>query len=84
MKADLTRVTFDPLKQFSSVLMQQGRVQLDADWNEQSAILTHHLRRLAADLSSGQDTGRKDRAGPRNWRHHDRIIWRRSLEGGYR
>ena len=50
MKADLTRVTFDPLKQFSSVLMQQGRVQLDADWNEQNAILLHYLRGLAADL----------------------------------
>jgi hypothetical protein len=30
--------------------MQQGRVQLDADWNEQAAILLHHLRTLAADL----------------------------------
>jgi hypothetical protein len=50
VKADLTRVTFDPLKQFSSVLMQQGRVQLDADWNEQNAILLHYLRGLAADL----------------------------------
>jgi hypothetical protein len=28
--------------------MQQGRVQLDADWNEQSDIQLHVLRRLAA------------------------------------
>jgi uncharacterized protein DUF6519 len=27
--------TFDPLNHFSRVLMQQGVVQLDADWNEQ-------------------------------------------------
>jgi hypothetical protein len=32
------------------VLMQQGRVQLDADWNEQADILLHYLRTLAADL----------------------------------
>src|SRR3954469_6088575 len=29
--------------------MQQGRVQLDADWNEQGAILLRYLRQLAAD-----------------------------------
>jgi hypothetical protein len=50
MKGDFTRDTFDPSKHFSRVLMQQGRVQLDADWNEQAAILLHHLRALAADL----------------------------------
>jgi Family of unknown function (DUF6519) len=50
MKADLTRDTFDPRKHFSRVLMQQGRVQLDADWNEQSAILLHYLRTLAKDI----------------------------------
>lgn len=50
MKADLTRDTFHPFKHFDRVLMQQGRVQLDADWNEQAAILLHYLRTLAADL----------------------------------
>ncbi len=50
MKADLTRRSFDPLKHFRRVLMQQGRVQLDADWNEQSAILLHMVRKLAAAL----------------------------------
>src|SRR4051812_21238116 len=50
MKADLSRVTFNPHQHFSRVLMQQGRVQLDADWNEQTSILLHHLRNLAADL----------------------------------
>ncbi|WP_321930956.1 DUF6519 domain-containing protein [Paraburkholderia guartelaensis] len=47
MKADLTRRSFDPLKHFSRVLMQQGRVQLDADWNEQADILLHLIRQLA-------------------------------------
>src|SRR6478672_5589639 len=50
MKADLTRNTFHPGKQFARVLMQQGRVQLDADWNEQSAILLHYLQALATDI----------------------------------
>jgi len=50
MKGDFSRDTFDRTKHFSRVLMQQGRVQLDADWNEQAAILLHYLRTLAADL----------------------------------
>jgi hypothetical protein len=50
MTADLSRTTFDPFKHFSRVLMQQGRVQLDADWNEQAAILLRYLQALAVDL----------------------------------
>ncbi len=50
MKADLTRDTFFPLKHFSRVLTQQGRVQLDADSNEQAAILLRYVRTLAADI----------------------------------
>lgn len=50
MKGDFTRNTFDPLRHFSRVLMQQGRVQVDADWNEQADIALHGLRSLAADL----------------------------------
>jgi hypothetical protein len=54
MKADLTRNTHHALRHYAQVLMQQGRVQLDADWNEQSAILLRYLRTLAADLIGGQ------------------------------
>lgn len=50
MKADLTRNTFLYWKHFTRVLMQQGRVQLDADWNEQAAILLHFFRSGAADI----------------------------------
>jgi hypothetical protein len=50
MKGDFSRLTFDPTKQYTRVLMQQGRVQIDADWNEQTAILLHYLRTLGADL----------------------------------
>jgi hypothetical protein len=50
MQGDYSRVTFDPRRNFSMVLMQQGRVLLDADYNEQTAILLHYLRQLAADV----------------------------------
>jgi len=50
MKGDFTRKTFDPKKHYSRVLMQQGRVTLDADPNEQTDILLHYLRTLAEDL----------------------------------
>ncbi|MBN1512856.1 MAG: right-handed parallel beta-helix repeat-containing protein [Phycisphaerae bacterium] len=39
MKGDFTRFTFDPTKHYTRVLKQQGRVDLDADWNEQAEIL---------------------------------------------
>ena len=50
MQGDFSRNTFDPTKHFSRVLMQQGRVQLDADWNELNAIVFHYLRTLARDV----------------------------------
>lgn len=62
MKADLTRSTFDQHKQFTRVLMQQGRVQLDSDWNEQTAILLHYMQTLAADII-GPHGGPQDNFG---------------------
>ena len=50
MKGDFTRDIFDPTRHYSRVLMQQGRVLVDDDWNVQSAIGLYHLRALAADL----------------------------------
>ncbi|BAY08539.1 DUF6519 domain-containing protein [Calothrix sp. NIES-2098] len=41
MKGDFTRSTFQPQKHYTSVRMQQGRLQLDADWNEQIDILAY-------------------------------------------
>jgi hypothetical protein len=38
MKGDFSRLRFDRAKNYTSVLAQQGRVQLDADANEQRAI----------------------------------------------
>jgi uncharacterized protein DUF6519 len=50
MKGDFTRVTFQPQRHYSSVRMQQGRVQLDADWNEQLDITSHRVETEACDL----------------------------------
>lgn len=50
MKSDFSRLSFNPAKHFSRVLQQQGRVTLDADGNEQTAILLHYLQTLARDL----------------------------------
>ena len=38
MKGDFTRFTHQPHRHYAGVLMQQGRVTLDADWNEQFDI----------------------------------------------
>lgn len=58
MNGDFARVTFDPAARFSRVLLQQGRVLLESDFNEQSAIHHHYLRTLVVDL-----IGRRWRAG---------------------
>lgn len=61
-RADVSRDTFDPATAYVRVLMQQGRVALDADWNEQTSILLHELRALIADLlgpHAGFDDGFK-------------------------
>ena len=50
MKADLSRDTFRRHDHFARVLMQQGRVLLEADWNEQVSIHLEQTRALAADL----------------------------------
>lgn len=50
MKGDFSRVTFDPALHVSRVMLQQGRVLLDADFNLQSAVAAHGLRRLTRDL----------------------------------
>ncbi|MEV7612586.1 DUF6519 domain-containing protein [Streptomyces sp. NPDC089799] len=50
MSADISRVSFDPAKHYSRIVHQQGRVTLDSDANEQTAVLLHHLRTVVADL----------------------------------
>jgi len=50
MKADISRDTFHAVRDIRRVVAQQGRPWLDADWNEQIAVLLHRLETLAADI----------------------------------
>lgn len=53
MKSDLSRLTFDPARHYKRVPLQQGRVQTDADANEQQAIAVHRVETEAVDLIGG-------------------------------
>ena len=50
MYGDFSRLTFSPEKHFSAVLLQQGRVMLDADVNELTAVLLRMQRLVLVDL----------------------------------
>ncbi|HEU4386303.1 MAG TPA: DUF6519 domain-containing protein, partial [Blastocatellia bacterium] len=50
MTGDYSRLTFDPKKHYRGVLMQQGRVQVDADWNEQEAISRRRIEVETGDI----------------------------------
>ncbi len=52
MSVDISRVRFDSTHDFSSVLLQQGRLLLDGDFNEFAAILDRRLRAETVDLTS--------------------------------
>ena len=62
MTGDFSRDTYRAEKHYRSVRMQQGRVQLDADWNEQVDIGTHRMDTEAADVI-GQVGGSYSGAG---------------------
>src|SRR5215207_2327270 len=47
MKGNFSRYDFHPSKHYTGVLKQQGRVDLDSDWNEEREI-QHHLRHTMA------------------------------------
>ncbi|CAH1388068.1 DUF6519 domain-containing protein [Candidatus Nitrotoga sp. M5] len=56
MSGDYSRVRFDPRIDLSGVLMQQGRVQLDSDWNEWVAVLDRRVRAESVDTFGVQVT----------------------------
>src|SRR5688500_11623167 len=53
MKGDFSRSTFRSDRPYSGVRMQQGRVPLDADWNEQVDSTRYISRRAIADIIGG-------------------------------
>src|SRR5258708_36528997 len=50
MGGDYTRWTFDPVKDYAEVFKQQGRVDLDADWNELAEIVNRRWRAETMDI----------------------------------
>jgi Family of unknown function (DUF6519) len=50
MSADFSKVRFNPLLNHAGVQLQQGRVLLDADFNELTSLLDRRLRALAGDV----------------------------------
>jgi WD40 repeat protein len=49
MKTDISRLPFKESNHSLGVFLQMGRVQLDADWNEQAELSLRMLQRLASD-----------------------------------
>jgi Family of unknown function (DUF6519) len=62
MKGDFTRSTYDASKQYTQVRHQQGRVQVDADFNEQGDLQLSRERALATHVV-GQSGAPKADAG---------------------
>jgi hypothetical protein len=62
MKGDFSRWTFDRRKHYAGVLLQQGRAQLDADWNEHETIVRRRMQIEARDVI-GEHGGPRHRAG---------------------
>lgn len=50
MSSDRARITYDPSRHYHGVLAQQGRVSLEADWNEAQAITGAQLEARTLDF----------------------------------
>ena len=59
MPGDFSRKTFNPKKHYSGVLKQQGRVDLDADWNEELDILQHRTHTETRDVIGASGVPKK-------------------------
>lgn len=50
MSFDISRSTFNPMNDYLGVVMEQGRVQVDADWNEFAAEFARRIQAGTLDL----------------------------------
>src|ERR1700722_8444588 len=50
MTSDRARLSYDPGRRYHGVIAQQGRVSLEADWNEAQAIAGAELQARTLDL----------------------------------
>ncbi|OPX78191.1 MAG: hypothetical protein A4E45_01462 [Methanosaeta sp. PtaB.Bin039] len=60
MKGDFSRWSYLKDNRYCAVLQQQGRVQVDADWNEQQEINQHRVETEAADVIGKSGTPADD------------------------
>lgn len=63
MKADISKDTFVGKKHFRDVRMQQGRVLLCSDWNEQADIVAYRSETTAKDIIGQSGTPMDDHDG---------------------
>ena len=56
MTGDFSRSSLDQTKSYTGVFMQQGRVQVDADWNEQLLLAQHRTCVETQDVIGGSGT----------------------------
>lgn len=84
MKGDFSSLAFSGSQPYSRVLTQQGRVQLDADWNTQAALFARAQRDLARAMFGREGAPAADpgfairvrhglRFGPRDFVHIGRA-----------
>lgn len=59
MSSDFSRRTFNPKKHYSAVQKQQGRVDLDSDWNEQIDILQYRTQSETRDVIGASGVPKK-------------------------
>ncbi len=50
MNGEFSRLTFNQSNDYTGVLLQQGCALVDAEWNEQCALLNEQMRRAIADI----------------------------------
>jgi Family of unknown function (DUF6519) len=56
MGSDRARISYDPTQQYRAVVAQQGRVTLEADWNEAHQIASEELREETLDFVGASGT----------------------------
>lgn len=56
MSSDKARISYDEKQQYRAVVMQQGRVTVEADWNEAQQIVNEEIRFEALDFVGSNGT----------------------------
>ncbi|HET6940995.1 MAG TPA: DUF6519 domain-containing protein [Sphingomicrobium sp.] len=82
MKGDFSKFDFESAAHYAAVLFQQGRVSLDSDFNDATAIVLRQLRLLTRDLY-GAAGGPADGSGFALGVQQDENDWRLTIGAGH-